>query len=89
MLIDNTNTMVGLVSFGFLCGAEAGVYARVSGVMDWIDQQICDLSPPRDRPSAYGGTQQPVSPNQGLQAIFSNVAGIIITIDNTESGPIF
>jgi nitrate reductase NapE component len=37
---------VGIVSFGVGCGEEnyAGVNARVSGAIDWIQDQVCSLS---------------------------------------------
>jgi secreted trypsin-like serine protease len=37
---------VGVVSWGFGCGrlSYSGVYSRVSGAIDWITQQICQLS---------------------------------------------
>ena len=43
---NGTPVQVGVVSFGEGCAraGSAGVYARVSGVADWIDQQICALS---------------------------------------------
>jgi trypsin len=56
---------VGIVSFGAFCALQRfpGVYARTSGVSDWIQQGICQLS--QDPPSALvenGGTCTSHSP---------------------------
>jgi len=39
----STGAQVGVVSFGIGCGTSLfpGVYARLSGAIDWIDDQIC------------------------------------------------
>ena len=57
------DVQVGLVSFGLDCNHDTlpGVYARVSSEIDWITEQVCELSvnPPADfncptRPSKGG-----------------------------------
>lgn len=56
----NTNTQVGVVSFGIGCARSNynGVYARVSSVTEWIEEMICKMS---DNPPAGCPTQ----PNNG------------------------
>ena len=51
---------VGVVSWGIRCGSNIypGVYARPSGVVDWMETTICDLSP--DCNSTAFPTQSPV-----------------------------
>ncbi len=45
-ILDSSGTQVGVTSFGHGCAEQGfpGVYARVSGVIGWLNQQICDLS---------------------------------------------
>ena len=48
-ILDSEQVQVGVVSFGRGCGEKLwpGVYARISGAIDWINEQICLLA---DRP---------------------------------------
>jgi hypothetical protein len=60
-LVTADGTQVGIVSFGVADGCgEAdypGVYARVSGAYDWIQQAICTLS--ESPPASCGGATPP------------------------------
>mmetsp|Transcript_3655 Transcript_3655/g.8151 ORF Transcript_3655/g.8151 Transcript_3655/m.8151 type:complete len:362 (+) Transcript_3655:1182-2267(+) len=60
---NGSPVQVGVVSFGQGCAQAnySGVYARVSGVTQWIEQTICNLASPANRPSTCG----PPTPTPG------------------------
>jgi hypothetical protein len=72
-IMDSRGNQVGITSFGEGCGRAEfpGVYSRVSGAIDWINDQICDLSdnPPTwciGRPTSVpvpGGNSDPGPPS--------------------------
>lgn len=78
-----TQTLVGLVSFGVGCAREdySGVNVRISAVVDWIDETICNISsfppstcpnrtPPQEITSptlAPGGNANPPGGSAGQQ----------------------
>ena len=79
---DGSPLQVGIVSYGQGCAEPnfAGMYARVSGVVDWIDEQICEMSsnPPascsnQDVPD----TPAPVVPQTTAPAVPQTVAPVV------------
>jgi hypothetical protein len=45
-IMNSNGVQIGIVSWGQGCGDEdySGVYSRISGAIDWINEQICELS---------------------------------------------
>jgi hypothetical protein len=45
-IMNSNGVQVGVVSWGQGCGDEdySGVYSRISGAKDWVNEQICELS---------------------------------------------
>mmetsp|Transcript_5042 Transcript_5042/g.5848 ORF Transcript_5042/g.5848 Transcript_5042/m.5848 type:complete len:677 (-) Transcript_5042:124-2154(-) len=76
--IDGVLKQVGIVSFGRGCAEPnaSGVYARVSGVGDWLKKEICERSE-APRPSYCA----PLTPNPTIECNQSRMT-IEVTTDN-------
>lgn len=63
-LMDSHGVQVGVVSYGAGCAepGRPGVYARVSGAIDWINEQICLLSSNPPSSCGTGPVVVPVAP---------------------------
>lgn len=74
---DETGDQVGVVSFGIGCARANynGVYARVSSVTEWIEDQICKLS-------AYPPEGCPTQPANGGIGVGNGEIKVSIKYDN-------
>ena len=89
MVDINSNTLVGITSWGYGCADPRypGVYAEVSGGLSWINQQICTLSstPPSNCPPAPAPTPRPTLAPPANPAVGCSIA-VPKSIPSTTSG---
>jgi trypsin len=88
-IIDSNGVQVGIVSWGHGCGHPefAGImYACTSGAVDWINDQICELS--NNPPDYCGDIQVPPGPVNGAVCVqktltfdeYPNEVGLLVTM---------
>mmetsp|Transcript_21536 Transcript_21536/g.30955 ORF Transcript_21536/g.30955 Transcript_21536/m.30955 type:complete len:453 (+) Transcript_21536:224-1582(+) len=89
---DGTFLQVGMVSFGYRCSVPgiSGVYTRISGMAEWINQQLCSLSdfPPTSCKQELGTEAAPSNNTPSTrtpQPVLSPSEGIIINSTYTPS----
>lgn len=79
LITESNGVLVGLVSFGVICGSWdfPSVFTRVSGLVPWIEEQICNLSA---NPPLSCSTIPPSTPSE--PASTGSILQIVIQYDD-------